>query len=236
MGVCPGFIYAEGELLARFRLRGFLMCISCIYHARGWCIGPVWCILYFLLRFCPAFRWLLNSPYRYKAVSGSRQSHWLLKDRPLSLCNINRVCWLESGSEWPRKRHGFGPFLCLSWDVAGRWTVWSASPYMPVVCHVSVSSLRSAAFSRSYLRDDCFDTDSLVGDRAEFSIATGAVVCCGLGGDVPGGISSFVCEFTCRGGGWEIRPVLAWDVCLCKDEPRGLDLIVLCPSRLLLSV
>ena len=89
-----------------------------------------------------------------------------------------------------------------------------------------MSSLRGVAFPRGYLRYDCFDADGLIGDWVEFFITAGAIVLCGFSGDVLGGVGSFVCRFTCRSGGWEVCLVLAWDMCSCDGESRGLDLII----------
>ena len=138
---------------------------------------------------------------------------------------MNRACWFEGDSEWPRQCPGSDPSLCFSRDVVRYQAVHSVLSYVSV-CRIFLSSLRGVAFPRGYLRYDCFDADGLIGDWVEFFITAGAIVLCGFSGDVLGGVGSFVCRFTCRSGGWEVCLVLAWDMCSCDGESRGLDLIV----------
>ena len=87
-------------------------------------------------------------------------------------------------------------------------------------------SLGGAAFPRGYLRYDGLDADGLVGDWVKFLVTAGAVVFCKFIGDVLRGVSSFICGFACRSGGWEVRLVFAWDMRSCDGESRRLDLIV----------
>ena len=135
---------------------------------------------------------------------------------------VDRARWSEGDSQWPRQCRGFDPSLCLSLDIV-RYRVFL--PRVPV-CRIFSSSLRGVAFPRGYLRYNCFDANGLVGDWVEFFITASAVVLVRFSGDVLGRVGGFACRFSCRGGDWEVCPVLAWDVCSCDGESRGLDLIV----------
>ena len=138
---------------------------------------------------------------------------------------MNRACWSEGDSEWPRQCCGSDPSLCLLRDVVRHQSVHSVLSYVSV-CRIFLFSLRGGAFPRGYLLYDCFDADGLIGDWVEFSIAASAIVLSGFSGDVLGGVGSFACRSACRGGGWEVCLVFAWDMCSCDGESRGLDLIV----------
>ena len=132
----------------------------------------------------------------------------------------------------PKKRYGFSPylcFICLPYDIVGRWTVRSASSHVLAVRDVFMFVLGSVAFSRSYRCDDFFDTNGPITNWIESSVAVGAVVCLGLDGDIPGGVVNIIHRPIRCGGGREILPAtarLVWGVCLCNDESCGLDLIV----------
>ena len=56
-------------------------------------------------------------------------------------------------------------------------------------------SLGGVAVPRGYLCDGCLDADGPASGRADFLIATGAVVCRGLGSGIFGGFNSVVSRF-----------------------------------------